>query len=340
MKINNKKLLVLIIINSIIFGLIWWIFGLVNMFVTLFFYSILFYSIKWLYAKLKDKNYKFYSKENFYEFFTYFFQRALSLILLITVILWWFSIYNNEINPAKMPIYSLTNWEKEVVFIWMSHIWTQDFYKSVEEKITELKTNDYTLYFEWVKPWSEENNTKFNQALWFQFDENTYKDLAKLYWLVNQNNEQFLWLVNNNDKNVDVSIDDIIKIYETKQSTWTTNQSQKQLINISHSVEETLQKLSDRQLQIFRYINKSIINLIVKNENIQNNIQTNFANKNLFDVILHNRNEVLANEILNSSDQKIVITYWLLHFNWVLDLLKKDNLKWRIKEINYLYPLK
>lgn len=340
MKIANKKLLALIIINSIIFWLIWWFYGIINMFVTLFFYSILFYSLRWLYLKVKDRNYQFYSKQNFYSFFEYFFQRALSFILLLVVILGWFWVYNNEINPAKMPIYSLTNWEKEVVFISMSHIWTTDFYKKVEEKIKELKNNDYILYFEWVKPWSEENNQKFNHALWFQFDENTYKDLAKLYWLVNQNNEQFLWLVNNNDKNVDVSIDDIMKIYDWKEAKNTTSTKQKELVNISHSVEQTLQKLNPRQLEIFRYINKSMINLVVKNENIQNNIQTNFANKNLFDIILHNRNEVLADEIINSSDKKIVITYWLLHFNGVLELLKKDDLKWRIKEINYFYPLK
>ena len=107
------------------------------------------------------------------------------------------------------------------------------------------------------------------------------------------------------------------------------------LINISKNVEVTLNKLNNTQLEIFRYINKSFVNLIIKNENIQNNIQNNFANKNLFDVILHNRNEVLSKEIIQSSDKKIVITYWLLHFNWVFELLKKDNLKWRIERIDY-----
>lgn len=339
MEIKNKKLLSLIIINSIIFWIIWWILWILNLFVTIFLYSILFYLLRSIFNKIKDKNYDIFSKENFIKYVWYFVQRLLMLILVLIWILTTFSFYNNEISPAKMPIYKLTNWEKEVVFIWMSHIWTKDFYLKVKDTVKNLKKDWYILYFEWVKPWSEENTKKFNHAIWFEFDQNTYKDLSKLYWLVNQNNEDFLWLVNNKDKNVDISIDEIIKLYDWKNNNSKITNS-KELINISKNVEVTLNKLNNTQLEIFRYINKSFVNLIIKNENIQNNIQNNFANKNLFDVILHNRNEVLSKEIIQSSDKKIVITYWLLHFNWVFELLKKDNLKWRIEKIDYNYPLK
>jgi hypothetical protein len=34
------------------------------------------------------------------------------------------------------------------------------------------------------------------------------------------------------------------------------------------------------------------------------------------------------------------MTYWLLHFNWVLKLLQKNDPSWKIIETKYLYPIK
>ena len=53
-------------------------------------------------------------------------------------------------------------------------------------------------------------------------------------------------------------------------------------------------------------------------------------NKKIFDVIIWKRNEFLANEIQKSNDKKIYVTYWLLHFDWVLKLLQAKDPNWKI----------
>ena len=68
-------------------------------------------------------------------------------------------------------------------------------------------------------------------------------------------------------------------------------------------------------------------------------LSNNFTNKELFEVILDERNKILVNEIQKSEYDKIYITYWLLHFKWVLEELKKQDPKWEIIETKYLYPI-
>ncbi|MDD5770036.1 MAG: hypothetical protein PHE25_03645 [Candidatus Gracilibacteria bacterium] len=111
-------------------------------------------------------------------------------------------------------------------------------------------------------------------------------------------------------------------------------------IDISQEIINQLAKLSENELKVLRYINKSFINLIIKSDGIQSFIQDEFANKNLFEVILNKRNEVITNKIINSFDKKIVVTYGLLHFQGVFNLLKQNDIKWRITKIDYLYPIK
>jgi hypothetical protein len=50
----------------------------------------------------------------------------------------------------------------------------------------------------------------------------------------------------------------------------------------------------------------------------------------LFEIILEWRNKILTDEILKSKYDKIYITYWKMHFQWVLKLLQKQNPKWHI----------
>jgi hypothetical protein len=34
------------------------------------------------------------------------------------------------------------------------------------------------------------------------------------------------------------------------------------------------------------------------------------------------------------------MTYWLLHFKWILELLQKNDPNWKIIKTKYLYPIK
>lgn len=318
-----------------------WIIGLLSMIFSILLYWTIIYIFVGVYKELYYKDYVFFDRKNFYDFFIIFFQKIINFIIIIIFILWWFAYYNNEISPAIMPIYTVSNWDKTLVFQSMSHIWTQSFYNWVKNNIEKYKKQWFVYYFEWVKQWTKENHEKFDKALWVKFDQKTYETMAKLYWLVNQDNSLFLWLVNKNDKNVDVWMDEIIKNYEDlKITNNTSKRTYKEPLDASKIVYEELSKLNDRQLKIIRYLNKSMVSFIIKSEWFQEVITSEFANKELFDVILNKRNEVLTNEIINSQDKKIITTYWLLHFKWVLDLLQKKDIKWQITNIDYSYPIK
>jgi hypothetical protein len=226
----------------------------------------------------------------------------------------------------------------------MSHIGTQDFYNTIKENIREKKEEWFVYFFEWVKPWSKESHEKFNEALWVEFDKDLYENLSKLYGVVNQDNEAFLWLVNNLDFNVDLSLDEIIESYEQANEgswNWTNNNLlwNPTVIDANKEILNILSSLNEKQLTILRYVNKSILNFIIKSEWIQNVLTQNFTNQKLFSIILDKRNEVLAHEIIASEYKKIYTTYGLLHFKWTLNILQKEDRNWKIIWTKNLFPI-
>ncbi len=334
MKDKTKIILTysIIIIVWVIIYYISWLWSILNFFLSLSIYTLIFYFFHYLWVKLNKS-----LIIPFPEFMNYFLWRASLFILFIILAWWWLSYLSNETFPATMPEYTISNWTKVVKFQAMSHIWTKNFYNQVKENIKQFKKEWAVYFYEWVRPWTKENSEKFNQAIWIKFDKDLYKNFSKLYWVENQQNENFLWLINNKDFNVDLNIDDIINLYEKKNLKST---KWKIPIDASKEIIKTLSQLNDKELKILVYINKAILNFIISNETTQNFLTEKFSNKGLFDVILWERNKVIANAIIDSKYKKIYTTYWLLHFKWVLKLLKENDSKWKIVDTKYLYPIK
>ena len=55
---------------------------------------------------------------------------------------------------------------------------------------------------------------------------------------------------------------------------------------------------------------------------------------------LEKSNEIIANEIIKSENKNIFVMYWMLHYLWVYEILKKNDSKWRVENIVYFNPLK
>ena len=237
---------------------------------------------------------------------------------------------------------TISNWEKTIVFQEMSHIWSQNFYTKVKNNLENYKKSGFVYFFEWVKSWTKQNHEKFNKAIWIDFNPDLYKNFSKLYWVTFQDNSIYLDLVNGLDFNVDVGIDWIIEKYENKitpppSGTPLEKGRENSVIDINSEIINTLSELSDKQLKILVFINKAILSALIKSDWAQKLISDNFANKKLFDIILDWRNKVLSEEIIKSKYNKIYITYWKLHFDWMLKLLQKHDKNWKIilkKEIN------
>jgi hypothetical protein len=75
-------------------------------------------------------------------------------------------------------------------------------------------------------------------------------------------------------------------------------------------------------------------------KSILTNMANTFHNKEFFEVILWERNKVLVDAIENSKYEQIFVTYWLIHFDWVYELLKEKDPNREIIEVKNLYPIK
>lgn len=299
-------------------------------------YLLFFYFLHFIWKKIRKKE---IMSTN--EYIKYFLYRVSIFLVFITVFFWWLSYLSNEIYPAKMPEYTISNWEKEVKFQAMSHIATNNFYNNVAKNIEEYKKNWWVYFYEWVKAWSEENLEKFNNAIWVEFDSELYKNFSKLYWVSFQDNNLFLGLINELDFNIDLSIDEIINIYEEKiKSSEKENINEVPAIDANKIINETLASLNEKQLKILVYINQAILNFIISSDKTKDFLSNNFSNEKLFEVILDERNKILKNAIIDSEYNKIYITYWLLHFKWVFELLQEQDPKWKIISVKNLFPVK
>lgn len=350
-KIFNIFTYISIIVSILFVFYISWILWFLETIIALTIYGSIFYLFHILWIKFKNKL-KWKSKKNdeskiieiktYKNYLIYFYKRVVNILMIFWIILYWFWYYQNTISPALMPTYTLTNWVKTVIFQWMSHIWSKDFYENIKNNLIEKKKQDYVYYFEWVKSWTKENHKKFNDAIWIQFDKSLYKNFSELYWVIYQDNSIYYWLVNDKDFNVDLSIDEIIKLYE-KNSIKSENNEANQTklpIDINTEIIKFLSSLTENQKKVLIFVNQSILNLIIKNNDFQDYIKDNFANKELFKIILEERNKVLSKKIINSTDNKIFITYWLMHFKWVFKLLKENDNKWKIINTDYLIPIR
>jgi len=307
--------------------------GIISLIISLLLYAHIFYVLHLVWKKIRRLPHTFYK-----DFLLRFFSRLAFLLTLIFLLFWGFCYYENEINPAVMPFYTLTDGEKTIYFQTMIHIGREDFYKEIEKNIREKKEDGAVLFYEGVKAWTKENMEKFDSALGVEFSRDLYENFSKLYGVTFQDNENFLGIVNNYDFNIDLSIDEIMTLYEEEVKN-TQENIPEEVIDVNELLVDELAKINDRQLKVLVYINQAIMNTMIKNEDIQKNLLDSFWNTALFEVILHKRNALLAESIEKSKNEKIFITYGLLHFKWVLKLLQEKNPAWYIKEVQYLYPL-
>jgi len=237
-----------------------------------------------------------------------------------------------------MPLYSITNGSKEVRFQTMSHIWSQTFYDGVKDDIAIAKNDGFILFYEWVRPWTEENLREFNEAIWVEFSPDLYKNFSKLYWVAHQKNPEFFWILNDKDFNVDLDINTIMSIY--KEKTWTSHLDtsirwEQQVADISRDIIDQLSNLSEKELAVMRYVNKSILNFIIKNTGFRNMILEVAWNQDLFAVILDERDQFLAESILSSEASNIFVIYGMMHFEWVFKILQERDPSWEIQSIDY-----
>jgi hypothetical protein len=297
-------------------------------------YSFIFYLFHIIWRKIRKKEILIFSV-----FLQKFLLSMSSLLVISTLLFWYFWYYQTILNPLSLQQHTVSNWKKTLVFQEMIHIWSEQYYQNIATEISKHKNKDYVYYFEWVKRWSQKNMDKFDLALGIEFDEKLYKNLAATYWLIPQNNEDFLNLVNDRDINVDQNIDEIIQKYEELKVTKNTkNITPNKPINVNKDIVDMLAELEWRELELLQFINKSMLSLLTKNEEFLQIVQKNFWNQELFEILLEWRNITVADKIIHSEDKLIFATYWALHYEWVLKLLQENDPNWKVTQSKKFYP--
>lgn len=321
---------------SVLVGYLSWLQAVIALWISLCVYGVIFYILHIVWKTIRGK-----SINHIRDFFVNFLYRVSIWISLVGILFGWFTYYQNDINPAEMPLYSLSNGSKEIRFQTMSHIGSKSFYEWVKNDIAKWKQQWFVLFYEWVRPWSEENMKDFNVALWVDFNPSIYENFSKLYGVEHQRNPEFLWISNNKDFNIDLDIDTIMSIYNEK--VWGPEESpgdmmqrkETQIADISGDIIEELASLNEKELAVMRYMNKSVLNLLIKNESFRDMIVERFGNQDLFQVILEDRNTHLVENLSSSEYQNIFVIYGLMHFEGVLEMLQAEDPKWKIQSVEY-----
>lgn len=256
-----------------------------------------------------------------------------------------------------MPTYTLTNGKKTIVFQTMAHIGWDNFYNQVKSDIEKYKKDNYSYFYEWVrlteksecidyvakkikntpecqeeKNKVQENLKKFDKIIGINFSDDLYEKIANFIWIKAQDQSKFLNLVNNKDINTDLSISKIISLYEARYWTWVYSQTWT-TISLEDDMFKELNKLNDREKWLVRYVYKWILNSTVNDLDLASTYNSQIWN--LMNIILNDRNKNLVNSIINSKEDKIYITYWLLHFEWVFNLLKEKDVNWVITDTKF-----
>lgn len=237
-----------------------------------------------------------------------------------------------------MPQYHMTNGEKEIIFQSMIHIGSKDFYEQIQQEVEKAKKSGYVLFFEGVRPWTEENMDDFDQALGIQFTEDLYDNFSQLYNLTFQENNMFLWLVNHKDYNVDLSIDEIMNFYRLEKRN-TTEKKENPPVDVNTEILSHLSSLNDKQKYILVYVNRAILNFITKQENLREWILSATWQEDIFSIILNERDANLAKTVHESSEEKIIILYGMMHFEGFFEILKNFDSNWEITEKKYFFPI-
>lgn len=224
----------------------------------------------------------------------------------------------------------------------MSHIASDKFYLSVQKNISKSLSDGFILYFEGVRPGSPENMEAFNEALGIDFSPTLYDNFSKLYGLSSQDNDMFLWLGPQRDKNIDLDIDTIMELYREKKNTSDTKNNLwevAQIVDIEEEFVTLLSVLKPRELKVLQYLNQWMLNFFMKQETLQA-LLLEQAGSDIFSVILRDRDEFIARSITESPEKKIFALYGKLHFEGVLKALQEDNPRWKIESVEYMQVIR
>lgn len=339
-------------------------------------YAFLFYLVRVFYCRVANKDFPKLSA-----FLRGYVRRVGIFILAFAISVSAFAVYQNEVDPVRLAVHTLSNGEKTVRFRTMAHVASDSFYSGVRDELGRARKDGYVLFYEGVRPGTPENSKKFEEMVGFRIGKELYEVMARLYGLSPQDMADIVPSFDPRDRNVDVSVDDIVAYVESRSGSGTPSSgsgisssgsasasgsyvpsspsssgslqalgsgsvsasgetlSERQEDPTVAALRSYADSLNPRELEVLRYFNRAVMGFVMKNPHADALAVSGFSNPDAYPAILDERDRILAEAILASEEKRIYVTYGLLHFDGVFDLLQERDPRWKVSAPSeYLYP--
>ena len=296
-----------------------WISWLLGSIIQIIFYSLVATAMIFLMKKWHDT-------------FRYHFIRS---CLIFTSIFWVFSaillifiLYQNLVPWAVGKII-LSNGKKEIVFYQMSHIAFPHFYDRVNKDLQILSHSGSIVYTEWVLPGTPVNRDRFDALLGIKMTGTLYAKFASTLGLQAQDQRLYTGVLSGSIENVDISIDDIMKLVGTGIVT---------PIREPLDIEAELSSVDfSNQWFLLSPLLRAVLNYSIKNDGSLESM-AELLSPELFTAILHDRNVHIVSRLEADTHSHFALVYGALHFQGIYTLLRSHDSNWKILSISPLYP--
>ncbi len=263
----------------------------------------------------------------------YFLRNSLfcgSIIGGISLVLLSFAYISNSF-PGSLSAIQMSDGKRHIVFMQMSHIGTEEYYAKVNLALRDLSASGYSIYREWVLPWTKENTDRFDRTLGMKISSGTYAEFASLIGLIAQDDRIFLDIPLESIRWVDLTLDQIVTLMGTGEI---------RAMDPPRDPSVDLQALRDtRSWPLLGYILRWVLNFSLSHMSGAD-ILLDTMDPSLREALLTHRNMHVVETFFADKWSDIVIVYGALHFEWIYALLQSANPLWKITAIEPYYPYK
>jgi hypothetical protein len=246
---------------------------------------------------------------------------SITIVSIITLFILFFYYTTNK--PLEIPIYTLKNNNKEIIFVSAIHIGDESYYKEMTNTVNSSRDNGYTHLYEMVSASNEhdeDTNLKAKEKIKNSIGSivNSYSEIAEKLNLVPQSNYIHLYVLDG-DINADIDVVSLSKeLSEGNSQVSKSNEDIKKILNAD---------LNDFSKDLLKRVFKFIMSSSFDNKTFDEikKMDENFRK------IIDLRDKILFDKYMELNKDKIVITYGYAHFQGFFKLLKDNDPNWTIE---------
>jgi len=187
-----------------------------------------------------------------------------------------------------------------------------------------LKGQDYVFFYEGVRTGTPESIEKLSELMGMNVSEKMYRIFAEMGGLITQNGDVFLGILPST--NVDLSTDEIITLAGEQNIVASAGVSNENIIDV---FEKSFPSMNAFQKNIIRIMSRGMMNILLRtytNPALTQELQRSIP---VFDIILHQRNDLVVESIIASPIPNIYIHYGALHYEGIFAKLKEKDSRWQ-----------